>query len=88
MKPMIGIDLGTTNTVIAYLKDTIPKILPNHLNQSTTPSIVSYTPNIVVGHAAKTQQNRITSIKRLIGRKHSALDHIPFTYAHTNGDVW
>ena len=53
--PLIGIDLGTTNSLIAYLHDGIPKLIPNSLGQFLTPSCVSVTENgeVVVGAAAR-----------------------------------
>jgi molecular chaperone DnaK len=76
-KKIIGIDLGTTNSVVAVLEGAIPNVIPNAEGNRTTPSIVAYTPvgEILVGQLAKRQNvvnpnNTFSSIKRFIGCKY------------------
>ncbi|MFC1700309.1 molecular chaperone DnaK [Patescibacteria group bacterium] len=73
MAKIIGIDLGTTNSVMAVMEGGKTKVIPNAEGTNTTPSIVVPDQNIV-GIPAKRQQvvnpkNTIFSIKRLMGRK-------------------
>lgn len=77
MGKIIGIDLGTTNTVVAIYDDTAPRIVEPSSNSRTTPSIVGFTEDgdIVVGEKARDQQvtnphNTVYSIKRFMGRRH------------------
>ena len=80
MKKIIGIDLGTTNSVVSVMEGGSPKVIPNQEGANTTPSIVAFTKDgqRLVGSVAKRQavtnaQNTIYSIKRYIGRKFSDL---------------
>jgi len=73
--PVIGIDLGTTNTVVAVVKDGQASAIPDENGQVLMPSVVSFHPsgNVLVGRAAKDRRlvdsiNTIYSVKRLIGR--------------------
>jgi molecular chaperone DnaK len=75
--PIIGIDLGTTNSVVAILEGGQPKVLPNAEGHRTTPSVVAFTADgeRLVGHPARRQaitnpQRTISSIKRFMGRRH------------------
>lgn len=77
MAKVIGIDLGTTNSVVAYMEGGQPTIIPNKEGSRLTPSIVAFTKNgeILVGQLAKRQaitnpKNTIYSIKRLMGRRY------------------
>eukprot|EP00883_Tetradesmus_obliquus_P007855 jgi/Sobl393_1/18509/SZX73966.1 len=69
---VVGIDLGTTNSAIAYMHDGKPICIPNDLGDTLTPSVVAFQPggSSLVGRAAKQQDPRTTyySVKRLIGR--------------------
>lgn len=76
--PIVGIDLGTTNSCVAILEGGEPKVIPNREGTRTTPSIVGFLENgeIVVGLPAKRQaiinaENTIFGVKRLMGRKFS-----------------
>ncbi|MBM4294646.1 MAG: molecular chaperone DnaK [Deltaproteobacteria bacterium] len=76
MSKPIGIDLGTTNSVVAIMEGGEPKVIPNVEGARTTPSVVAFTDSgeRLVGQIAKRQaitnpSNTIFSIKRLIGRK-------------------
>src|SRR5512133_4374851 len=76
MSKVIGIDLGTTNSVVAIMEGKEPKVLPNAEGGRTTPSMVAFTESgeRLVGQAAKRQavtnpENTFFAIKRLIGRR-------------------
>lgn len=77
MPKVIGIDLGTTNSVVAYLEGGQPVIIPNKEGSRLTPSVVAFTKQgeILIGQLAKRQaitnpKNTIFSIKRLMGRRY------------------
>jgi len=79
MSKVIGIDLGTTNSVVAIMEGKEPKVLPNAEGGRTTPSMVAFTESgeRLVGQVAKRQaitnpENTIFAVKRLIGRKFDA----------------
>src|SRR3954462_9774222 len=78
MAKVIGIDLGTTNSVVAVMEGDQPKVLINSQGSRLTPSVVAFTDKgeILVGQTARHQQitnpkNTIFSIKRFMGRRHS-----------------
>src|SRR5215216_1067908 len=78
MGKIVGIDLGTTNSVVAIMEGDQPKVLVNRQGSRLTPSVVAFTDKgeILVGQPAKHQQvtnpkNTIFSIKRFMGRRHS-----------------
>src|SRR5688572_3021175 len=78
MPKIIGIDLGTTNSVVAVMEGDQPKVLINAQGSRLTPSVVAFTEKgeRLVGQPAKHQQvtnpkNTIFSIKRFMGRRHS-----------------
>ena len=80
MGKIIGIDLGTTNSVVAAIEGKDPTVIPNEEGRRTTPSIVAFLDNgeIKVGDPAKRQaitnpENTISSIKRFMGRRYSEL---------------
>lgn len=73
---IIGIDLGTTNSVVAVLEGGEPVVIPNAEGARTTPSVVGFSKNneILVGASAKRQmitnpENTVYSIKRFMGRR-------------------
>jgi molecular chaperone DnaK len=75
---IIGIDLGTTNSVVAVMEGGDPVVIPNAEGGRTTPSVVAFTKDgeRLVGQVAKRQaitnpQNTIFSIKRFMGRQFS-----------------
>jgi len=77
MSKIIGIDLGTTNSVVAVMEGGEPKVIPNEEGGRTTPSVVGFTKNgeRLVGQVAKRQaitnpENTIYSIKRFMGRRY------------------
>jgi molecular chaperone DnaK len=78
MSKIIGIDLGTTNSVVSILEGTTPKVLINAQGSRLTPSVVAFTDKgeRLVGQIARHQQvtnskNTVFSIKRFMGRRHS-----------------
>ena len=77
MAKIIGIDLGTTNSVVAVIEGGEPKVIPNEEGGRTTPSVVAFTKTgeRLVGQVAKRQaitnpENTIYSIKRFMGRRY------------------
>ena len=89
MSKIIGIDLGTTNSVVAVMEGDSPKVLINKSGNRTTPSVVAFTDKgeILVGEQAKHQQvtnpkNTVFSIKRFMGRRHNEVaseeTHVPY----------
>ena len=101
MAKVIGIDLGTTNSCVAIMDGSQPRIIENSEGARTTPSIVAYTETErLVGQAAKRQavtnaSNTIFAVKRLIGRRHDdpviVKDQKNMPYKITNGgngDAW
>src|SRR5450432_1770210 len=76
MPKIIGIDLGTTNSVVAVMEGGEPKVIPNEEGGRTTPSVVGFTKTgeRLVGQVAKRQaitnpENTVYSIKRFMGRR-------------------
>ena len=76
MSKIIGIDLGTTNSVVAVMEGGQPVVIPNQEGGRTTPSVVAFTKSgeRLVGQVAKRQavtnpENTIYSIKRFMGRR-------------------
>jgi len=76
MAKVIGIDLGTTNSVVAVMEGGDPVVIPNSEGGRTTPSVVAFTKDDerLVGQVAKRQavtnpQNTVFSIKRFMGRR-------------------
>src|SRR3981081_1229832 len=72
---VVGIDLGTTNTVVASVRDGRVHVLADALGRRLLPSVVSFPPTgeVLIGQAAKERRvidarNTIASVKRLIGR--------------------
>jgi molecular chaperone DnaK len=77
MGKIIGIDLGTTNSVVAVMEGNEPKVILNEEGSRTTPSVVGFTKEgeILVGQVAKRQAianptNTVFSVKRFMGRSH------------------
>jgi molecular chaperone DnaK len=99
MGKIIGIDLGTTNSVVAIMEGGEPKVIPNEEGARTTPSVVAYTKDgdVLVGQAARRQaitnpENTIFSSKRFIGRRFdeskTEIEHHPFKCIKLeNGDI-
>ena len=102
MPKVLGIDLGTTNSVMAIMEAGEPTVIENAEGGRLTPSVVAVNPKTnerLVGQVAKRQaitnpENTIFSIKRFMGRKHGdaqvqrAMQHIPYRISEApNGDV-
>ncbi len=97
MSRIIGIDLGTTNSVVAIMEGGSPKVLINSAGDRTTPSVVAFNDKgeRLVGKQAKHQQvtnpkNTISSIKRFMGRRHDEVSDeeklVPFEVTGGSGD--
>jgi len=100
MGKIIGIDLGTTNSVVAVMEGKEPKVIVNEEGSRLTPSVVAWDDKgeILVGQIAKRQavtnpENTVYSAKRFIGRRFTEvqgeLDRFPYRMvAGPNGDAW
>src|SRR5687768_15054462 len=99
MSKIIGIDLGTTNSVVAVMEGGEPVVITNSEGGRTTPSVVAFTKdgNRLVGQVAKRQavtnpENTLYSIKRFMGRKfdevQDEIKQVPYKVEKaSNGDV-
>jgi molecular chaperone DnaK len=99
MSKIIGIDLGTTNSVVAVMEGGEPTVITNSEGGRTTPSVVAFTKdgNRLVGQVAKRQavtnpENTIYSIKRFMGRRYNEvteeIKQVPYQVRSApNGDV-
>jgi molecular chaperone DnaK len=99
MSKIIGIDLGTTNSVVAVMEGGEPVVITNPEGSRITPSVVGFTRSgeRLVGQVAKRQavtnpENTVFSIKRFMGRKYDEVTEemkmVPYTVARaSNGDV-
>ncbi|MFQ5767444.1 MAG: molecular chaperone DnaK [Acidobacteriota bacterium] len=100
MAKIIGIDLGTTNSVVAVMEGGKPTVIPNPEGSRTTPSVVAFTDKEerLVGQVAKRQavtnpENTIFSIKRFMGQKYDQMgeeiQRLPYKIIKAeNGDAW
>jgi molecular chaperone DnaK len=100
MSKVIGIDLGTTNSVVAVMEGGEPLVIVNQEGARTTPSVVAFAKDgeRLVGQVAKRQavtnpENTIFSIKRFMGRKHAEVSQeagrVPYQVVKAdNGDAW
>jgi molecular chaperone DnaK len=98
MSKIIGIDLGTTNSVVAVMEGGQPVVIPNQEGGRTTPSVVGFTKSgeRLVGQVAKRQsvtnpENTVYSIKRFMGRRHDEVNEemklVPYKVASEGSDV-
>ncbi|MBW8015350.1 MAG: molecular chaperone DnaK [Planctomycetes bacterium] len=98
MGKIIGIDLGTTNSVVAVMEGSTPKVLVNSSGSRITPSVVGFTDKgeRLVGQIAKHQQvtnpeNTVFSIKRFMGRRHSEVSAeekgVPYKITGASGEL-
>ena len=99
MGKVIGIDLGTTNSVVAVMEGGSPLVVPNQEGSRLTPSVVAFTKEgeVLVGQVAKRQsitnpENTIFSIKRFMGRRYEEVQQevklVPYKVVKaSNGDV-
>ena len=90
MGRIVGIDLGTTNSVVAVLEAGRPQVIANAEGTRTTPSVVGYTKNseLLVGQAARRQlvlnpRNTFANLKRFVGRSWDELDDSSLTVPYT-----
>ena len=98
-KKIIGIDLGTTNSVVSFMEGGKAKVIPNAEGENTTPSVVAFTKDgkRLIGVIAKRQavtnpENTIYSAKRFIGKKYDEVakeaHRLPYKIVkRANGDV-
>src|SRR5437667_1960218 len=96
---IIGIDLGTTNSLVAYVDDPsgLPRVIPDGDGRALLPSIVSFTPDgVLVGEAARRQlvrrpETTVYSVKRFMGRGYDdvkdELKYFPFAVVPTESVV-
>ncbi len=99
-RKVIGIDLGTTNSVVAVMEGGQPAVVVNQEGTRTTPSVVAFAKDgeRLVGQVAKRQavtnpENTVFSIKRFMGRKHGEVNaetaRVPYRVVRSeNGDAW
>jgi len=102
MAKVIGIDLGTTNSCVAVMEGSAPKVIENAEGARTTPSIVAFTPDgeRLIGQPGKRQgvtnpEHTFFAIKRLIGRRfddpmtQKDMGMVPYKIVKAdNGDAW
>jgi len=102
MSKLIGIDLGTTNSCVAIMDGSQPKVLENAEGTRTTPSVVAFSENNerLVGQSAKRQavtnpENTLFAVKRLMGRNFEDksvkkdISRVPFKIIKAdNNDAW
>src|SRR6476646_2007643 len=100
MSKIIGIDLGTTNSVVAVMEAGEPMVIENSEGGRTTPSVVAFAKDgeRLLGQVAKRQsvtnpENTVFSIKRFMGRKYdevaSERSRVPYAVVRAeNGDAW
>src|SRR5256714_15572873 len=98
MGKIIGIDLGTTNSVVAIMDGREPKVIPNEEGHRLTPSVVAFDDKgeVLVGQIARRQaitnpENTIYSVKRFMGRKfdevQEEIKRVPYKFGRApNGE--
>ncbi len=96
---IIGIDFGTTNSVVAVLENNSPRVIPNSEGSTRTPSVVSYMENgdVLVGELARRQgvifsDRTISGSKRMMGSslaqlEKEGIDLMPYRFDEVNGQV-
>ena len=97
MPRIVGIDLGTTNSLVAYMKDGIPCVIPGHTGRTMVPSVVAMTDNgLIVGDAAKEHLTRnptrtVYSVKRFMGKGladvENELAYFPYSLTEQGGII-
>src|SRR5512137_2302389 len=98
MGKVIGIDLGTTNSVVAIMEGGTPTVIVNEEGSRLTPSVVGFTKDgeRLVGQVAKRQavtnpENTVFSIKRFMGRRYSEVPEetrmVPFRVVDKGGSA-
>ena len=97
MARIVGIDLGTTNSLIAYMKDGQPCVVPDRHGRTMVPSVVALTDNgLIVGdpakeHLTRNPQRTVYSVKRFMGKGladvEGELAYFPYTLTETGGVI-
>ncbi len=97
MARIVGIDLGTTNSLVAYMKDGTPTVIPGRSGRTMVPSVVAMTDNgLIVGDSAKEHltrnpQRTVYSIKRFMGKGladvQSELPYFPYSLTEQGGVI-
>lgn len=97
MARIVGIDLGTTNSLIAYMKDGRPCVVPDRHGRTMVPSVVALTDNgLIVGdpakeHLTRSPERTVYSVKRFMGKGladvESELAYFPYTLTETGGVI-
>src|SRR3989449_3679296 len=99
MGKIIGIDLGTTNSVVAVMEGGEPVVITNREGNRLTPSVVAFTKDgeRLVGQIARRQavtnpEKTVYSIKRFMGRRYNEvreeISMVPYKVVQKNGDAW
>ena len=97
MARIVGIDLGTTNSLVAYMKDGVPTVIPGRSGRAMVPSVVAMTDNgLIVGDAAKEHlirnpERTVYSVKRFMGKGladvQSELAYFPYSLTEQGGVI-
>lgn len=97
MARVVGIDLGTTNSVVAVMEGGTPKVIPNAEGSRTTPSVVHFKKDeVIVGAPAKGQatlnpERTVASIKRFMGRRYDEvreeIARVPYQFVRGKNDT-
>lgn len=98
MTHIVGIDLGTTNSVVSVMENSEPKVLTNEEGSRTTPSVVAFGKDgeVMVGQVARRQavtnpENTIFSAKRFIGQRYEEVEkdtkQVPYKVVKNNNDM-
>jgi len=97
MPRIVGIDLGTTNSLVAYMKDSVPTVIPGREGRTMVPSVVAMTDNgLIVGDPAKEHLTRnpartVYSVKRFMGKGladvQSELAYFPYSLTEQGGVI-
>ena len=97
MPRIVGIDLGTTNSLVAYMKDGVPTVIPGREGRTMVPSVVAMTDNgLIVGDPAKEHLTRnpartVYSVKRFMGKGladvQSELAYFPYSLTEQGGVI-
>ncbi|BCA54871.1 Chaperone protein DnaK [Nitrospira sp. KM1] len=97
MARIVGIDLGTTNSLVAYMKDGKPSVIPGRTGRTMVPSVVAMTDNgVIVGDPAKEHLTRnpertVYSVKRFMGKGledvQSELKYFPYSLTEQGGVI-
>jgi molecular chaperone DnaK len=97
MARIVGIDLGTTNSLVAYMKDGVPTVIPGRGGRAMVPSVVAMTDNgLIIGDSAKEHLTRnpertVYSVKRFMGKDladvQSELAYFPYSVTEQGGVI-